>query len=129
MLRNKIQVTKTVGFGVTASTSYMTPYALARTFSSLDHLTHGRVAWNVVTSWSKSAARALGHEDVTPHDERYAVADEFMDIMYKFWESSWADGSAIFDKETRTAFDPDKVVKIDHQGNKALHTRHEAYDG
>lgn len=113
-------VTKNVGFGVTASTSYMTPYMLARTFSSLDHLTNGRVAWNVVTSWSKSAAKALGHDDVVPHDQRYAVADEYMDLMYKFWESSWADGSAVFDKETRTAFEPSKVKKIDHQGTYAL---------
>ncbi|KAK9770964.1 putative Luciferase-like domain-containing protein [Seiridium cardinale] len=109
-------VTKNVGFGLTASTSYMTPYALARSFSSLDHLTKGRVAWNVVTSWSKSAAKALGYDDVVPHDQRYEVADEFMDIMYKFWESSWADGSAVFDKETRTAFDPAKVKKINHHG-------------
>ncbi|KAH9885730.1 putative xenobiotic compound monooxygenase, DszA family [Xylariomycetidae sp. FL2044] len=109
-------VTKNVGFGVTASTSYLTPFITARTFSSLDHLTNGRVAWNVVTSWSKSAAKALGHEDVVPHDERYAVADEYMDIMYKFWESSWAPESVLFDKETRVAFDPEKVKKIEHQG-------------
>lgn len=76
-------VTKTVGFGVTSSTSYVNPYILARTMSSLDHLTEGRVAWNVVTSWSKSAAKALGADDVVPHDERYIVADEYMDLTYK----------------------------------------------
>lgn len=57
-------VTKTVGFGVTGSTSYINPYILARTMSTLDHFTEGRVAWNVVTSWSKNAAQALGADDV-----------------------------------------------------------------
>ena len=76
-------VTKSVGFGVTGSTSYINPYVLARQLSTLDHLTDGRMAWNVVTSWSKSAAKALGAEDVVPHDTRYAMADEYMDLVYK----------------------------------------------
>lgn len=76
-------VTKSVSFAVTMSTSYVNPYVLARQFSTLDHLTGGRCAWNIVTSWSKSAANALGYEDVVPHDERYAVADEYMDVTYK----------------------------------------------
>ncbi|KAF7556438.1 hypothetical protein G7Z17_g1428 [Cylindrodendrum hubeiense] len=109
-------VTKNLGFGITASTSYMTPYMLARTFSSLDHLTNGRVAWNVVTSWSKSAARALGHDDVVPHDERYACAHEYMDLVYKLWESSWADDAVVWDREKRVAFDPEKVTRIEHKG-------------
>ncbi|KAF2400584.1 Nitrilotriacetate monooxygenase component A/pristinamycin IIA synthase subunit A [Trichodelitschia bisporula] len=109
-------VTKTLGFGVTGSTSYLTPYILARTFTSLDHLTNGRVAWNVVTSWSKAAAKALGADDVVPHDERYAVAHEYMDLVYKFWESSWADDAVVFDRERRVAYEPSKVKKIDHQG-------------
>ncbi len=109
-------VTKTLGFGVTASTSYLTPYILARTFSSLDHLTSGRVAWNIVTSWSKSAANALGAEDVVPHDERYAVADEYLDVMYQLWESGYAPDVRVFDPETRVAFDPEKVKKINFKG-------------
>lgn len=76
-------VTETVGFGVTGSTSYLNPYTLARTMSSMDHLTEGRIGWNVVTSWSKAAALALGADDVVPHDERYCVADEYMDLCYK----------------------------------------------
>jgi alkanesulfonate monooxygenase SsuD/methylene tetrahydromethanopterin reductase-like flavin-dependent oxidoreductase (luciferase family) len=76
-------VTKSVGFGVTGSTSYLNPYVLARTMSSLDHLTDGRIAWNVVTSWSKSTAKALGADDVVPHDERYEVAKEYMDLVYE----------------------------------------------
>jgi alkanesulfonate monooxygenase SsuD/methylene tetrahydromethanopterin reductase-like flavin-dependent oxidoreductase (luciferase family) len=77
-------VTESVAFAVTMSTSYVNPYVLARQFSTLDHLTGGRCAWNIVTSWSKSAANALGQEDVVPHDERYAVADEYMDVTYKY---------------------------------------------
>lgn len=109
-------VTKSLGFGVTGSTSYLTPYILARTLTSLDHLSNGRVAWNVVTSWSKSAALALGADDVVPHDERYNVAHEYMDLVYKFWESSWADDSVVWDRENRVAFEPSKVQKIEHKG-------------
>ncbi|CAK7242277.1 MAG: hypothetical protein STHCBS139747_003764 [Sporothrix thermara] len=109
-------VTKNVGFGLTASTSYVTPYILARNLSSLDHLTGGRVAWNIVTSWSKSAAQALGHENVVPHDQRYAMAEEYMDLMYKFWEQSWAPDSVIWDREARVGFDPAKIKKIEHHG-------------
>jgi alkanesulfonate monooxygenase SsuD/methylene tetrahydromethanopterin reductase-like flavin-dependent oxidoreductase (luciferase family) len=76
-------VTESISFAVTMSTSYCNPYVLARQFSTLDHLLGGRCAWNIVTSWSKSSALALGHEDVIPHDERYAMADEFMDAVYK----------------------------------------------
>ncbi|KAH6677711.1 luciferase-like domain-containing protein [Halenospora varia] len=109
-------VTKSVGFGVTGSTSYLTPFILARTMTSLDHLTEGRVAWNVVTSWSKSAALALGQDDVVPHDERYAVAHEYMDLAYKFWEGSWADDAKVWDRERRVAYEPEKVKKIEHKG-------------
>lgn len=76
-------VTKSLSIAVTMSTSYENPYALARRYSTLDHLTGGRIAWNIVTSWAKSAANALGKDDVIPHDERYQVADEYMDIVYK----------------------------------------------
>ncbi|KAF2808492.1 bacterial luciferase-like protein [Mytilinidion resinicola] len=109
-------VTKTLGFGITGSTSYLTTFILWRTFSSLDHLTKGRIAWNVVTSWSKSTAKALGAEDVIPHDERYAMAHEYMDMMYKLWESSWADDSVVWDRERRVAFERSKVKRIEHQG-------------
>lgn len=109
-------VTKTVGFGVTGSTTYLPPYLLARTFSTLDHLTEGRVAWNIVTSHSSSAAKALGHDKVVPHDERYAQAEEYMDVVYKLWESSWADDAVRFDPETRVAFEPSKIKRIEHDG-------------
>lgn len=69
--------TETIGFGVTSSTTYEQPYMLARKFSTLDHLTNGRVAWNVVTSYLESAARNLGLETQIEHDERYRIADEY----------------------------------------------------
>lgn len=71
--------TKSVSFAATASTSYVNPYILARQFSTLDHLTDGRVGWNIVTSYTKGAAKAMGLDDVVPHDERYLVADEVCD--------------------------------------------------
>lgn len=76
-------VTNSVAFAVTKSTTYSNPYELARQMSSLDHLTGGRCAWNVVTSHTESSAHAIGHESILPHDERYAKADEFMDVVYK----------------------------------------------
>ena len=76
-------VTENVAFAVTQSTTYSNPYVLARQYSTLDHMTGGRCAWNIVTSFTKSSAEALGHESVVPHDERYAIADEFMDVTYK----------------------------------------------
>ncbi|KAI0176926.1 luciferase-like domain-containing protein [Pestalotiopsis sp. NC0098] len=109
-------VTESVALAVTMSTSYANPYVLARQFSTLDHLTGGRCAWNIVTSWSKSAANALGFEDVVPHDERYEVADEYMDVVYKLWESSWAPDSIIWDKTNGVAFDASKIKKIEHKG-------------
>lgn len=75
--------TRNLVFGVTASTTYDAPYALARRFSTVDHLAEGRVAWNVVTSYLESAARNFGLETQVEHDERYRIADEYMDVVYK----------------------------------------------
>ncbi|EXJ90261.1 hypothetical protein A1O1_03360 [Capronia coronata CBS 617.96] len=109
-------VTDNVAFAVTQSTTYARPYVLARQFSTLDHLTGGRCAWNIVTSYTKSSANAMGEENIIPHDERYVVADEFMDAVYKLWESSWAPDSVILDKTTGMGFDPDKIQRIEHKG-------------
>lgn len=76
-------VTNSVSFAVTKSTTYENPYMVARQFSSLDHITGGRCAWNIVTSFTESSAQAIGHDSIMPHDERYAKADEFMDVVYK----------------------------------------------
>src|SRR5699024_4838809 len=82
-----------LGFGITASVTYEQPYLLARRFATLDHLTGGRIAWNIVTSYQDSAARNLGLEGQIPHDERYDRADEFMEVMYKLFEHSFDDGA------------------------------------
>lgn len=76
-------VTKNLIFGVTASTTYDPPYALARRFSTVDHLAEGRVAWNIVTSYLESAAKNFGLETQIEHDERYQIANEYMDVVYK----------------------------------------------
>ena len=81
-------VTKNLVFGVTASTTYDLPYALARRFSTVDHLTEGRVAWNIVTSYLDSAARNFGLNTQVEHDERYRIAEEYMEVVYKVSMSS-----------------------------------------
>lgn len=75
--------TKNLVFGVTASTTYDAPYALARRLSTVDHLAEGRVAWNIVTSYLESAAKNFGLETQIEHDERYRIANEYMDVVYK----------------------------------------------
>ena len=108
--------TKRIGFGVTASVTYEQPYLLARAFSTLDHLTQGRVAWNIVTSYQDSAARNLGLGEQIPHDERYDRAEEYMDVVYKLWEGSVEDDAVIADKTANVFVDPTKVYNIDHGG-------------
>lgn len=103
-----------LGFGLTASVTYEQPYLLARRFATLDHLTQGRVAWNIVTSYQDSAARNLGMEGQIPHDERYDRADEFMEVMYKLFEHSVEDGAVVADRESGVFVDPEKVHGIGH---------------
>jgi FMN-dependent oxidoreductase (nitrilotriacetate monooxygenase family) len=109
-------VTEHLGFGVTVSLTYEKPYAFARRFATLDHYTQGRIAWNVVTSYLESAARNLGLEHQVPHDERYEVAEEFMEVVYKLWEGSWEDDAVRLDKAAGIYADPDKVHAIGHHG-------------
>jgi len=109
-------VTKHLGFGVTSALTYEQPYALARKFSTLDHLTKGRVAWNVVTSYLNSAAVNLGLKQQISHDERYDIADEFLDVTYKLWEGSWDEDAVLRDRERGIFTDPGKVHPIGHKG-------------
>ncbi|MCR8633159.1 LLM class flavin-dependent oxidoreductase [Paenibacillus radicis (ex Xue et al. 2023)] len=109
-------VTKHLGFAVTFSTSYEHPYGHARRMTTLDHLTQGRLGWNVVTSYLPSAARNYGLDRMIPHDERYEMADEYLEVCYKLWESSWEDQAVVRDVETGTYTDPDKVHEINHEG-------------
>ncbi|OBT81575.1 hypothetical protein VE02_09341 [Pseudogymnoascus sp. 03VT05] len=110
--------TKTLGFGVTSSTTYEAPYSLARKFSTVDHLTNGRVAWNIVTSYLDSAARNfLGNSQVhVPHDTRYAIAHEYLDVCYKLWEGSWRDDATDSRYKLSGSYaDPAGVRQIEHR--------------
>jgi FMN-dependent oxidoreductase (nitrilotriacetate monooxygenase family) len=110
------QVTQHLGFGITGNLSYEQPYMFARRMSTLDHLTKGRLGWNIVTGYLDSAAKACGLPAQLPHGERYAAAEEYMEIMYKLWEGSWEDGAVIRDRERKIYALPEKVHKIIHHG-------------
>jgi long-chain alkane monooxygenase len=109
-------VTRHLGFAATFSTTYEPPFAFARRMSTLDHLTKGRVAWNVVTSYLPNAARNFGLTDEVEHDHRYEMADEYLEVLYKLWEGSWDDDAVIQDRENRVYTDPAKVRYINHVG-------------
>ncbi|MEO6534244.1 MAG: LLM class flavin-dependent oxidoreductase [Pseudolysinimonas sp.] len=109
-------VTENLGFGITAGTAYEHPYPFARRMSTLDHLTKGRVGWNVVTGYLPSAARNMGHDDQLEHDDRYDVADEYLEVLYKLWEGSWEDDAVQRNRETGVFTDPAKVHEIGHSG-------------
>lgn len=108
--------TERISFGATVSLTYELPYKFAKTMSTLDHLTKGRVAWNIVTSYQQSAAVNLGLTQQIPHDERYDIADEFMEVCYKLWEGSWEEDAVIQDHERGIYTDPSKVHDINHVG-------------
>jgi len=110
-------VTEHLGFGVTSNLSYEPPYSFARRMSTLDHLTCGRIGWNVVTGYLNSAARGMGRSQQTAHDDRYDVADEYMEVVYKLWEASWEDDAVRRDRASGIFTDPAKVHRIQHQGN------------
>jgi len=132
-----------LAFGITASTSFEAPFLLAKRFSTLDHLTDGRIGWyqvlsnqhlkdktnpqgrNIVTSWKKSAFKAIGIDTPIEHDERYRQADEYLRVLYKLWEGSWSPDALVADVENDTYVDPDKVRQINHHGKYFnLETRH-----
>ena len=109
-------VTRHLGFAVTYSTTYHPPYQCARVFSSLDHLTGGRIAWNIVTSFLNSAyENGLGVK--LAHDQRYDHADEYMAIVRALWEESWECDAVVRDAERNIFTDPQKVHPINYQGH------------
>lgn len=115
--------TRHLGFGVTCSTASEHPFPFARRMSTLDHLTGGRAAWNIVTSFLSSGAKSLGRDGLAAHDDRYAYADEYLDVCRKLWEESWDDDAVVADKARRIYADPARVRPVRHQG------RHFAVDG
>ena len=109
-------VTQNLGFGITVNLSYESPYQFARRFASLDHLTQGRIGWNIVTGYLDSAERLIGQKGLKDHDLRYEQAEEFLELCYKFWEGSWENDAVLKDKKQRIFTDPSKVHQIQHQG-------------
>jgi len=103
-----------LGVGVTLSTAFEHPYSMCRRLSSLDHLSSGRVAWNIVSSYSKSEWDAYG-ADMTARSGRYERMEEYMELCYKLWDS-WEPDAIIADKESGIFADPAKVHEVNHQG-------------
>lgn len=109
-------VTEHLGFGVTCALTYEHPYTFARRMSTLDHLTRGRVGWNIVTGYLDSAARNLGLDQQLSHDERYDLADEYMEVVHKLWEQSWDDDAVVNDKQRGVYAEPSRIHPIRHEG-------------
>jgi FMN-dependent oxidoreductase (nitrilotriacetate monooxygenase family) len=109
-------VTENLGFAFTHSVLQEHPFNFARRVSTLDHLTGGRVAWNIVTSYLETAGRNLGYGGLPAHDERYERADEYVEVVYKLLEGSWEDDAVVRDLERRIYADPAKIHDIDHRG-------------
>lgn len=108
--------TEHLGLAITSSIVQDHPFSFARKMSTLDHASQGRIAWNIVTNGLSNGARNFGYDDLTPHDERYAWAEEYMDVVYKLWEGSWDDGALVQDRARGVHADPAKVHRIDHVG-------------
>ncbi|MBP1857753.1 LLM class flavin-dependent oxidoreductase [Rhizobium herbae] len=109
-------VTRHLGFGVTVNTTYEQPFLLARRMSTLDHLTKGRIGWNIVTGYLDSAARSMGLERQPEHDARYDAAEDYLEVLYKLWEGSWDDDAVLRDKAGRVFADPSRVRAVKHDG-------------
>ncbi|TYO61847.1 LLM class flavin-dependent oxidoreductase [Bradyrhizobium hipponense] len=107
--------TKHLSLGATISTTYAQPYALARALATLDHLSGGRAAWNIVTSFQEAEARNFGLTEQLSREGRYERADEFLEVVTKLW-NSWEDGALVRDRQTPLFADPARVHRIDHSG-------------
>jgi FMN-dependent oxidoreductase (nitrilotriacetate monooxygenase family) len=108
--------TENLGFGVTCALSYELPYPFARRMTTLDHLTKGRMGWNIVTGYLDSAARGMGMSQQVDHDGRYDIAEDYMQAVYKLWEASWEDGAVLRDRHGRRFADASKIHRILHEG-------------
>ncbi|WP_295700250.1 LLM class flavin-dependent oxidoreductase [uncultured Helicobacter sp.] len=108
-------VTKHLGFGITAGVPFEHPFPFARRLSTLDHLTKGRVGWNITTGYLPSANAQMGTKEL-PHDERYEVADEYLEVIYKLLEGSWEDDAVILDRQSGQFANSAKIHHIGHKG-------------
>jgi FMN-dependent oxidoreductase (nitrilotriacetate monooxygenase family) len=110
------QVTEHLAFAVTVNLSHEPPLPFARRMSTLDHLTAGRIGWNIVTGYLDSGAKGAGRGQQVAHDTRYDIAEEFMDIQYSFWEGSWEEDAVRRDRGAGVFADPGKVHRVRHDG-------------
>ncbi len=108
--------TEHLGFAFTSSVLQAHPFSFARQISTLDHLTKGRVGWNIVTSYLPNAGANFGFGGLPSHDDRYDLADEYLEVTYKLWEGSWEDDAVLRDTERGIYADPAKVHPINHVG-------------
>jgi N-acetyl-S-(2-succino)cysteine monooxygenase len=108
-------MTSRIGLGGTVSTSFSEPYNVARAFASIDNISGGRAAWNVVTSSRDAAALNFNKERINEHDFRYEIANEFVDVVRGLWDT-WEDGAIVADKKTGKFLDESKVRKLNHKG-------------
>lgn len=107
--------TKHIGLAATASTTFDEPFHLARALCSVDHISRGRGAWNVVTSFSLDAARNFSREDLPSHADRYEMAREFLDVAFKLW-NGWEEGAIVREKDTGRYSDESKIHAANHKG-------------
>lgn len=107
--------TRHIGLAATASTTFDQPFHLARALASIDHISHGRAAWNVVTSFSEGAARNFSREDLPSHADRYALAREFLEVTHALWDG-WEEGAIVGDKARGIYADDDKIHPANHRG-------------
>jgi FMN-dependent oxidoreductase (nitrilotriacetate monooxygenase family) len=110
-----IHATERIGLTFTSSILQDHPFSFARRASTLDHLSKGRIGWNIVTSVSHNAAQNFGFDRIVPHEERYAWAAEYVDIVYKLWEGSWDDDAVRADRMANVYADPSKIHRIHHE--------------
>ena len=110
--------TTNLGFGVTCNLAYEPPFLFARRMATLDHLTNGRIGWNIVTGYLDSAARAMGFAGQMAHDDRYDLADEYMAAVYQLWEGGWQDDAVVRDRAAGVYTDPAKVRAVHHHGKQ-----------
>jgi FMN-dependent oxidoreductase (nitrilotriacetate monooxygenase family) len=106
--------TEHLGLAFTAGPIQQPPYNFARQVATLDHLSKGRIAWNIVTSTLENGWRNFGHDGLLAHDDRYVWAEEYVDVLYKLWEGSWEDDALRADRDSGVYADPSKIYKIDH---------------
>ena len=109
-------VTEKLGLVTTLSTTVEQPPMVARKMATLDHMTRGRIGWNIVTGAGQNASARLFGSPMTGHDQRYEIAADHVDLSLKLWEGCWDEGALQMDRETGVFADPDKVREIEHHG-------------